>query len=51
MAIKVNHPTFDQILSDLRSHKFDVSDVQSVANEVLVEKNGVGARLKKSPDG
>jgi hypothetical protein len=51
MAIKVKHPTFDQILSDLRSHNFDVRNLPGVANEVLVEKNGVGAVLKKSPDG
>ena len=51
MAIKVKHPTFDQILSDLRAHSFDVRDLPRVANEVLVEKNGVGAVLKKSPDG
>jgi hypothetical protein len=51
MAIKVKHPTFDQILSDLRAHKFDVRNLPGVANEVLVEKNGVGAILKKSPDG
>jgi len=51
MAIKVKHPTFDQILSDLRAHSFDVRDLPGVANEVLVEKNGVGAVLKKSPDG
>jgi len=51
MAIKVKHPTFDQILSDLRAHKFDVRDLPGVANEVFVEKNSVGAILKKSPDG
>ena len=51
MAIKVKRPTFDQILSDLRAHSFDVRDLPGVANEVLVEKNGVGAVLKKSPDG
>jgi hypothetical protein len=51
MPIKVKRPTFDQILSDLRAHKFDVRDLPGVANEVLVEKNGVGAILKKSADG
>ena len=51
MPIKVKHPTFDQILSDLRASKFDVRELPEVANEVLIEKNGVGAVLKKSSDG
>jgi hypothetical protein len=51
MPIKVKHPTFDQILTDLRANQFDVRDLPGVANEVLVEKNGVGAVLKRSPDG
>ena len=51
MPIKVKHPTFDQILSDLRAHGFDVRDLPGVANEVLIEKNGVGAILKRSADG
>ncbi len=51
MPIKVHHPTFDQIISDLRANKFDVREVSGVAGEVLVEKNGVGAILKKSADG
>ena len=51
MPIKVHHPTFDQILSDLRAHRFDVRELSGVAGEVLVEKNGVGAVLKKSADG
>jgi hypothetical protein len=51
MPIQVKHPTFDQILSELRTHQFDVRELPGVANEVLVEKNGVGAVLKKSPDG
>ncbi|AXC10976.1 hypothetical protein ACPOL_1630 [Acidisarcina polymorpha] len=51
MAIKVKHPTFDQIVSELRAHKFDVRELPGVANEVFVQKNGVGAILKKSADG
>src|ERR1700734_2678567 len=51
MPIKVKHLTFDQIVTDLRAHKFDVRDLPGVANEVLVEKNSVGAKLKKSADG
>jgi len=51
MPIKVRHLTFDQIVTELRAHKFDVRDLPGVANEVLVEKNGVGAVLKKSADG
>lgn len=51
MPIKVHHPTFDQILSDLRASKFDVRELPGVAGEVMVVKNGVGAILKKSADG
>ncbi len=51
MPIKVHRPTFDQIVSDLRASKFDVRELSGVAGEVLVEKNGVGAILKKSADG
>src|SRR5277367_6476456 len=51
MPIKVKHLTFDQIVAELRTQKFDVRDLPGVANEVLVEKNGVGAILKKSADG
>jgi hypothetical protein len=51
MPIKVHHPTFDQIISDLRANNFDVREVSGVAGEMLVEKNGVGAVLKKSADG
>ena len=42
MPIKVHHPTFDQIVSDLRASKFDVRELPGVAGEVMVEKNGVG---------
>jgi hypothetical protein len=51
MPIKVHRPTFDQIISNLRASKFDVRELSGVAGEVLVEKNGVGAILKKSADG
>lgn len=51
MPIKVKHLTFDQILSELRAHKFDVREVSGVAGEVMVVKNGVGAVLKRSADG
>jgi hypothetical protein len=51
MAIQVKHPTFDQILADLRTHKFDVRDLPGVAGEVQVEKNGVAAILKRAADG
>jgi len=51
MPIQVKCPTFDQIVSDLRASKFDVRELSGVAGEVLVEKNGVGAVLKKSADG
>ena len=51
MAIKVKHLTFDQILSDLRDHKFDVRELPGGSGQVQVEKNGVGAILKRSADG
>jgi hypothetical protein len=51
MAIKVKYLTFDQILSDLRAHKFDVRELPGASGEVQVEKNGVGAILKRSADG
>jgi hypothetical protein len=51
MPIKVHRPTFDQIISNLRASKFDVRELSGVAGEVLVDKNGVGAILKKSADG
>src|SRR5271167_3812 len=51
MPIKVHHPTFDQIIGDLRANKFDVRELPGVAGEVMVVKNGVGAILKKSGDG
>src|SRR5271170_3161613 len=51
MPIKVKQFRFDQTLSELRASKFDVRELSGVAGEVLVEKNGVGAILKKSADG
>jgi hypothetical protein len=51
MPIPVKRPTFDQILSDLRSHQFDVKDLPGVAGEMLVTKNNVGAVLKKAASG
>jgi hypothetical protein len=49
--IKAKHPTFDQVLSDLRSRGFDVRELPGVAGELRVEKNGVGALLKRGDDG
>jgi hypothetical protein len=51
MPIEVKHPTFDQIVADLRAHGFDVRERSGVAGEVIATKNGVGAFLKKSADG
>jgi hypothetical protein len=51
MPIKVKQLNFDQILSELRSNRFDVRELSGVAGEVLVEKNGVGAILQKSANG
>jgi hypothetical protein len=51
MPIKVRRLTFDEILTELRAHEFDVRELPGVAGEVLVTKNGVGAVLKKSPNG
>jgi hypothetical protein len=51
MPIPVKRPSFDQILTDLRAHQFDVKEVAGVAGEMLVTKNGVGAVMKKSANG
>lgn len=39
--------TFDQIVSSLRSHGFDVREGGSVANELTVEKYGAAALLRR----
>jgi hypothetical protein len=51
MAIQVKHPTFDQIVADLRAHKFDVRELPGDAGAVQVEKNNCGAILKRASDG
>ncbi len=43
--------SFDQIIGDLRSHKFDVREAPGVANQLLVEKNRVAAHLTRGPKG
>jgi hypothetical protein len=49
--IKAKNPTFDQALNDLRSYGFDVRELPGVAGELRVEKNGVGAVLKRLDNG
>ncbi len=51
MPIKVKKLNFDQILSGLRAHQFDVRELPGVAGEVMVQKNGCAAVLKSSADG
>jgi hypothetical protein len=50
MRTKVHFLSFDEILSTLRTDKFEVQDVPGVANQVLVRKNGAGAILIHAPE-
>ena len=43
--------SFDDVVAGLRQHGFDVTAVQSVANRVVVKKNGCGATLQWAADG
>ena len=52
MPLKKHKPrSFDQIVSELRSHKFDVSDTAGVANQLRVEKSGVAALIARDDKG
>jgi hypothetical protein len=45
MSKKIKQRTFDEALSELRTHKFDVAAVPGVANQVRIEKYGCAAVL------
>jgi hypothetical protein len=51
MAKKVKPRSLDEIISQLRSLKFDVREVPGVANQVQVSKYGAAAVLARSKDG
>jgi hypothetical protein len=51
MPRKTKQPTFDEILNQLRSLKFDVRETPGVANRVQVSKYGCAAVLTRSKDG
>jgi hypothetical protein len=52
MPLKKNKPrSFDQIVSELRSHQFDVKEAAGVANQLRVEKNGVAAVIARDDKG
>jgi hypothetical protein len=49
--LKVKPRSLDEIISQLRSLKFDVREVPGVANQVQVSKYGAAAVLARSKDG
>ncbi|WP_446744679.1 hypothetical protein [Silvibacterium acidisoli] len=51
MPKKIKPRTFDEVLSELRSLKFDVREAPGVANGYLVSKYGCAAILGRSRDG
>jgi hypothetical protein len=51
MPKKVKPLTYDEILSQLRTLKFDVREVPGVANQVQVSKYGAAAVLTPAKDG
>ena len=51
MPRKAKPLTFDQIVTNLRSHQFDVREVPGAAGHLRVEKNGVAAFLARGADG
>ncbi|HEX4021975.1 MAG TPA: hypothetical protein VHX63_12590 [Acidobacteriaceae bacterium] len=51
MAKKQQQKTFDEALTYLRSHAFDVQQVAGVANRVQVRKFGCGAVIDRGPKG
>ena len=51
MAKKVKPRSLDEVISQLRSLKFDVREVPGVANQVQVSKYGAAAVLARSKDG
>ena len=51
MPRKVKQRTFEEILSDLRTHGFDVQEGGAVADGILVRKYGAATFLKRGVDG
>lgn len=51
MPKKVKPLTYDEVLTRLRSLKFDVRDMPGVANQVLVSKYGAAAVLTRAKGG
>jgi hypothetical protein len=51
MLKKIKPRTFDEILTELRKHQFDVREVPGVANQFEVAKHGAAAVLAKLPNG
>jgi hypothetical protein len=51
MPKKIKPRTYDEVLSQLRSLKFDVHEVPGVANQVQVSKYGAAAVIAKAKDG
>lgn len=51
MPKKVKPPTYDEILSTLRSRQFDVKEVPGVANQVHVSKFGAAAVITRAKSG
>jgi hypothetical protein len=51
MPKKVKQRTYDEVLTRLRSLKFDVGEAPGVANQVLVSKYGAAAVLARAKDG
>lgn len=43
--------SYDQALSWLREHQFDVLDAPGVSNRVFLKKNNVSAAIEKADDG
>ncbi|MGC2162731.1 MAG: hypothetical protein WA634_12530 [Silvibacterium sp.] len=51
MPKKIKPRSFDEVLSQLRSHQFDVREVAGVANRVQVSKYDCAAVLARSKEG
>jgi hypothetical protein len=51
VAKKAKQPSFDEVLANLRTYKFDVAPATGVANQVQVSKYGCAAVLKDGGKG
>ena len=51
MPKKVKQRTYDEVLTQLRSLKFDVRELSGVANQVQVSKYGASAVLTRAKEG